>query len=88
MTEMRERIARAISPLWWNEEDRKGLGSTTISSGKFMASQTAKAVLKAMLEPTDEMLMGAYAATRSPTPNSRDIWQAMITAALGDTTDG
>ena len=90
MTEMRERIARAI----YTSTSIKNGGST---HGKYdelypvvkeAVDRMADAALKAMLEPTDETVALITKLSGHNRDHVTDIWRAMITAALGDTTDG
>ncbi|WP_299327619.1 hypothetical protein [Parasphingopyxis sp.] len=88
MSEMVERVARAIATAQWGEDDR------IATEGDFMA---ARAATKAMRDPTDEMVRkGGHANAEdwdgdaySKDPqrwdeDSRRVWQSMIDTALGD----
>ena len=68
MTEMVERVARAIaSHVGYADDDW------------FKYGPAARAAIAAMREPTEEMLKAAYAKAFD-----KEIWQAMIDAALSE----
>ena len=66
MSEMVERLARAIWPAWVDEP-----------CFRERCLQQARAGIKAMREPTKEMLMSSGLAR-----TQKDKWQAMIDEAL------
>lgn len=78
MSEMVERVAKIlcaegdgdVDPYW---ED-------LLPSSRIAYLQLARATIKAMMEPTEEMLQAGRGATETP----RIVLQAMLTAALED----
>lgn len=83
MSEMVERVARAISPKTWDDPVCGGL-----------AKEAARAAIEAMREPTEAMMKAGeacdemwdeFTATPKHAASCEVHWQAMITAALSDT---
>lgn len=75
MSEMVERVARAISPNWeyMSRNDRRN------------AVITARVAIEAMREPTEAMIKGAgwlYPMYDDPHDRHEDVWSAMIDEAL------
>lgn len=94
VTEVIERMARAMEPLAWAA---LGVCDTKVFTVKRDASLSkARAALEALLDPTEEMLDGParavliadrFAATGHKRPKAAvltDIFTAMIRTALGD----
>lgn len=80
---MRERIARAIEPVWWDEIDGVHILDNFPDQHKFYqkrALERADAVLDALREPTEEMLKAAWKAQHNG-KTQIEVWQAMIDKA-------
>ena len=91
MSEMLEKVGRALHAYEWNNQPNP----EPYSTHRDYWEDAARAAIKAMMEPTGKML----AATMTETPALvgeetlddlqmiRKDWQAMLTAALEDETD-
>jgi hypothetical protein len=94
MSEMIERVARAIFPDCWNDEWINSLGVYTwedFEVDRDRARTKARAAIEAMREPTDEMLSAA--GTRRPVDDEVmgpdhpwALWDSMTDAALNGNT--
>lgn len=93
MTDMVERVARALCPTSWANLD-KGLARPGDDAVRDRSLELARAAIEAMNPPTEEMLDAAHEPARKAFIEFRDsnsivsvicsesIWKAMLTAAL------
>ena len=94
MSEMVERVARAVAAADWRaeideaSEPERWLEAAiaydlTNDNGRFRYDEIARAAIEAMREPTEAMIDAGYAVGYSPDPLPTDlVWRAMIDAAL------
>ena len=74
MTDMIEKVARAVGEAFHNKPESTGLAN----SREEFWSPEARAAIEAMRECTDEMLIAAHS-----TIFQKEKWRRMIDAALG-----
>jgi hypothetical protein len=84
MSEMIERMAKALYDDWVKEDFTEDYCAWDLLPGKDMWRQRARATLAAMQEPTDKMIDAVY----DPAVNSRSSvandWRSMVEAELGE----
>ena len=86
MTDMVEIVARAM---WAENYQLHGSPNETtwnavLLDEKELYCTFARAALTALMEPTDEMLKSGYSLYDDREAGQREIWQAMLKAALDD----
>ena len=79
MTDMIERVARAINPDCWEQEDAGG-GVITHPSNLAHSMKQARAAIAAMREPTEDMVEAGYYDAMAE--DAKATFTAMIDAAL------
>lgn len=86
MSEMVERVARAMDPMSAKIADMlisKGLKSSDVLG--ILPMEKARAAIEAMREPTEAMVEYALDVRPIMMPDTpRELWEAMIDAALGE----
>lgn len=80
MSEMIERVARAVSQSFHDEGYIEGV-SDPAEWNEFL--KAARAAIEAMREPTDRMVWDGGTALHDKGEDTAGIWAAMIDAALG-----
>lgn len=83
MTEMIERVARAIDPVAWELRDQLG---NPLEQRQYLARRRARAAIEAMRPATEWMVelgSGALPGDAYHT-DLRDVWDLMAYAALND----